>query len=154
MSVISCDSAPEAIAIGQAARIARRHAAVPGKSTADSRTSDWKSTVLRSMRAVHPIAVHAQALVPRQRLEHAHVVEAKIAAVVLVGREAEAVLVGEHLIDAQVQRLGVREHAVEIEDHRVWRHPAVPEGEATSFVFSPARTGTWRRFSRGGIGQS
>jgi hypothetical protein len=49
-----------------------------------------------------------------------------------------------------VQWLAVGEHAVEVEDDGIRPHPTGPLGIDDSFILSPARTGTSRRFSRGG----
>ena len=51
-----------------------------------------------------------------QRPQRGHVVEPDVLLVVLVALEREPVLAEHRLIRAQVQRLGIGEHAVEIED--------------------------------------
>ena len=86
--------------------------------------------------------------VPRlgQRREHPVVVVAEIARVVLLARQRQAERLEHLLIRAQVQRLGVGEDAVEVEDDRR-DHLSRPS-------CSPARTGIGSRFSRGGTGQS
>ena len=53
------------------------------------------------------------------------------------------------LVGTQVERLGIGEDAVEIEDDRAQRHYVFG-----FFSFSPARIGTFNRFSEGGIGHS
>ena len=63
--------------------------------------------------------VHAQAAVARERLEHADVVEAEIARVVLAFGEGDVLLGEDLLIGAAVERFAVRDDAVEVEDDRL-----------------------------------
>ena len=66
--------------------------------------------------------------------------------VVLVAIQREAELAEHGLVREQVQRLGVGEHAVEVEDD------GADVGHQR--IRSPAAIGTFRRFSRGGTGHS
>ena len=98
----------------------------------------------------------------RDRLEDPRIVVAQVGRVVLLARQRQAERFEHFLIRAQVQRLGVDEHAVEVEDDRrdhLGPWPELVEGPWPELVerrpsSSPARTGIVRRFSRGGSGQS
>ena len=79
-------------------------------------------------------------------LEHPGVVVPQVTRVVLLARERKADGFENFLIRAQMQRFGVDQHAVEVEDDRR-DHFGRPRS-------SPARTGIVIRFSRGGTGQS
>ena len=82
----------------------------------------------------------------RQLPEHVLVVVSEKVGVVVLARQRDAERRQHLLVRAEVQRLGVRQHAVEVEHDRrghFRRPPAWP-------IFSPALTGIARRFSRGG----
>ena len=88
----------------------------------------------------------AQPSVSRERAEDATVVEAEVPGVVVRRREGDAGWREGLLEGGQVQRLGVGEHAVEIE-HDGLQRTGVGRRHLT---FSPARIATARRFSFGG----
>ncbi len=98
------------------------------------------------MRASSLSASSGQSRALGDRREHPGVVVAEVAGVVLLARERQAERFEDLLIRAQVQRFGVDQHAVEVEDDGR-DHFDRPRS-------SPARTGIVNRFSRGGTGQS
>ena len=105
-----------------------------------------KMTVLRSRIAGDLRLAPALAAPLADRRERRDVVEAQVVGVVLVAVERDAELAEDGLVREQVQRLGVGEHAVEVEDD------GADVGHQR--IRSPAGIGTFRRFSRGGTGHS
>ena len=143
---ISWRSAPDAMAIGTALAAAARIDR-PGKQHRHRREHRLSLMPLRET-SRHARGVHRHAVVFGEGLEHAHVVVAEISRVVLLRRQLESVFRERLLKGAEVQRLAVGYHPVEIEDDRLKRGGHVPG------AFSPARISTFKRFEAGGYGQS
>ncbi len=147
-SSISCRSAPEAMAIGTAPAAARTKSMAPGNSTEPAAEHRLELVPLARHQPGHARRVHRHAAVFAEGLEHADVVVAEIARRVLLRRQLEPVL-GERLLEgAEVQRLAVGDHAVEVEDDRL------QGGRHEPGAFSPARISTFSRLDGGGNGQS
>ena len=83
------------------------------------------------------------------RCERTGIVESEKLRVVVVLGQRDAFARKHALEGAEMQRLAVREDAVEVEDDRSKRHYVFGR-----LSFSPARIGTFKRFSAGGYGHS
>ena len=138
-----CRAAPDAVGRARAEQgIARQHRLPHARLAHHER---------RERRLVEP-----QVVIRRNRPEHPGIVEAEVASVVVALGQFDAHRVEHGLGGAQVQRFGVRHDAVEVEDNGLQHRLNVRQRSAgvRSRTRSPARTGTGRRFSGGGYGQS
>ena len=123
ISSISWRSAPEAMAIGTAAAACADELA-PRRETAPSPACSISCSCapLRATSVGDAAVAHRHAAIPRQRLEHADIVVAEVARVVVRRAVSVDAFLGERLLERpQVQRLAVGDDAVEVEDDRLQR---------------------------------